>query len=133
MSAMKRSCASILICLSLFGCGFFDAGTKKLNEYCPSLNVDIYNFNETIGSSKRTWILWYHHSFQQKIDDYFSNKSNGFTNQSWLALMNKRHEVNSKIYGDSVLAKTMIGTNHRTLIIYDKPVHRIIVIEQLLK
>jgi len=133
MNLVKRYSAGIIICLLLFGCSFLDSGTKTLNEYCPTLNVNIYSFREGIGSTKKTWILHYHKSFQQKVDNYFSDKANGFTNESWFAIMNKQHMVDSKLYSDSVLTKTITEVHKQALIIYDKPAYRIIIIEQTLK
>lgn len=133
MNLIKRTSEYLIICLLLAGCAFFDAGTKKLDKYCPRLSVDIFSYHEIIGSTKTIWILHYHKSFQQRVDTYFSNKVNGFTSESRSVLLNELGRIRSKVYSDSVLTKTIKKVNERTSIIYDKPVHRIVIIEQFPK
>lgn len=81
----KISSASLLVCFFLSGCQLFAIGDKKLNKYCPGLNikVDGFNWHENWRDSHsiNTYILQYDQSYHQKVVNYFADPAKGYTKE----------------------------------------------------
>lgn len=109
MNLIKRTSAIIIVCLLLYGCGFFAAAGKKVSQYCPGLNLKITGFSISINNGREVTVVDYPDSYQKKVNAYFSDKTHGFSGTIPRRYDGLRSNDETQLAdGDSVQAKPWI-------------------------
>jgi hypothetical protein len=122
--------AGLVICFLLSGCQIFTEGKKKLNEYCPGLNVGLNGVNWSEGSSHAVYILQYDGSDQKKVSAWFADKANGFAGDKPRSYMDiKDGEDRAIADDDSILSKSFSKGKTNAVVIYNVTTRRIIITE----
>ena len=122
--------AFALVCFLLSGCQIFTEGKKKLNEYCPGLNVGLSGVSWSEGSSHAVYILQYNSSDQKKVNAYFADKTNGFAPDKSRSYMDIKDGDNHAVAdGDSILTKSINKGKTNAVVIYNATTRKIIITE----
>ena len=130
MNLIKRTSAGVLICLLLYGCGFFVAAAKKVSEYCPGLNLKLNGVSIITNNGRKMTIVAYEDSYQKKVDAYVSDKANGFAADNPRKYLDLKDDDNSVVAdGDSILTKSVEGGGRNGTVIYNATTRKIIIVE----
>jgi hypothetical protein len=126
--------AVTIICLLLSGCQLFTAGKKRLNEYCPGLNVSINGVNWSSNSSGSVFVLKYDRGYQKKVSAYFADPANGYKADNGRGYSdiktNDKPEIDDD---DAIVGKTIDKGKTTAKVVFDESTSKIIIIETVEK
>ena len=130
MNLSKKNFATILICLLLYGCGFFVAAGQKVSKYCPGLNLKVDGVSWSSTKSRKITVVDYEAGYQKKVDAYFTDKSNGFVGDNPRKYLDlKSSDERAVADGDSILTKSFSKGKTNATVIYNATTRKIIVME----
>ena len=134
MKIQKNTTTRLVILLSLLflisGCRLFTEGKKKLDLYCPGLNIDINGVSYSVNGARDVYVLSYDPSLQKRVKNYFELKENNFMEERDSRFFDiEIDDENIMDKSDNVIGKTIKTNKGNTEVAFNETTRRIIIVE----
>lgn len=129
----KTERRTFVFCLLLFflsGCHLFNEGESKLKAYCPDLKIKLSGVGHWLDGSRDVYMLSYNKEFQKRVQAYFTDKNNHFSEEKDSNLFDVEiGDIRVMDKSDNIVGKTINTPKAKVEVMFNQTTRRIIFVE----